>query len=529
MPEDIRPIAAFPRLTEAARDMNDGRLDAAAAQVIQHLRERPNEPRGVAFLGRIALRTGALVQAEQFLRQAMALGADGIEVQRDLASTIYQQDRLGDALGALTFLEQKTSDPLLAAMRALVLDKLGRNSEALAAHRALIEREPDNVQIWIAYGHSLRAAGETDAAIAAYRRATQIDDERGEAWWSLANIKAKVLTDEDIAAMNGALAIAVDIDNIAPLHFAIGRAWHDRGDYDQAFRHFSEGNRLRAETVNFKPEELTNEVDAFIALFDRGFLDQPAAAPDGSPIPVFLISMPRSGSTLLEQMLDQHHEIEAVGELPYIRSLLRSATEIHTRRGPVTVPELVTRLNPDERRLFGEDYMQRAALHRKGNQRFFIDKMPMNWSDVPFIRQILPQARFIEIRRNGMDCCFSNYIHYFSRAHASSFSLNDIGHSYVDYARMMDHIQAVAPGFMCHISYEALVEDPEPQLRAALDYLGLDWDEATLRFHESDRVVRTPSAEQVRRPLNKSGMGTWRPYAQWLGPLRDALGPLADT
>jgi len=527
MPEDIRPIAAFPRLTEAERDLREGHFDAAAAQVIQHLRERPGEPRGLAFLGRIALRTGALVQAEQFLREAMARGAGDLDVQRDLASAIYQQDRLGDALAAFTHLEQQIADPQIAGTRALILDKLGRNAEALAGHRALVEREPDNVQFWISYGHSLRAAGETEQAIAAYRRATEIDEERGEAWWSLANIKEKVLADDDIAAMERALGIAVDLDNIAPLHFALGRAWHDRGDHERAFTHFSEGNRLRAETVKFKADEITREVDAYIAMFDRGFLNQPASVPSEGPIPVFLISMPRSGSTLLEQMLDQHPDIEAVGELPYVRALVRSATELHTRRGAVTVPELVERLSPEECRAFGEDYLSRAALHRKGSARYFIDKMPMNWSDVPFIRRILPQAKFIEIRRDAMDCCFSNFVHYFSRAHASSFSLHDIGASFVDYARLMDHVRSVAPGFMAHVRYESLVEDPEPQLRAALDYLRLDWDEAMLRFHESDRIVRTPSAEQVRRPLNRAGIGTWRPYAEWLGPLRDALGPLA--
>ena len=529
MPDPLRPIGGFPRLTEAERDVHDGRFDAAAAQVIHHLREYPNEPRGVALLGRIALRTGALVQAEQFLRQAIALGAGDLEVQRDLASAIYQQDRLGDALTAFTFLEQQTSDPKLAATRALILDKLGRNADAIAAHRALVEREPGNVQFWIAYGHSLRAAGDTDAAIAAYRRATQIDSERGEGWWALANIKSQVLTDDDIAAMESALAIAVDLDNIAPLHFALGRAWHDRKHYAKAFEHFSKGNELRAETINFEVGELTAEVDRFIAMIDRGFFDQPGPVASDGPIPIFLISMPRSGSTLLEQMLDQHPSIEAVGELPYIRALVRSAMELHTRREPIEVPELVSRLSPQERRLFGEDYMRRAALHRRGDQPFFIDKMPMNWSDVPFIRQILPQARFIEIRRGAMDCCFSNYVHYFSRAHASSFSLHDLGCSFVDYVRLMDHIRSAAPGVMCHVRYEELVENPEPELRGVFEYLGLEWDEAALRFHESDRVVRTPSAEQVRRPLNKAGIGAWHPYAEWLGPLREALGPLADA
>jgi tetratricopeptide (TPR) repeat protein len=529
MTEEIRPIGAFPRLTEAERDITEGRFDAAAAQVIQHLREHPNEPRGMALLGRIALRTGALVQGEQFLRQAMALGATDLDIQRDLASAIYQQERLGEALNAFTFLESRVSDPQLSATRAAILDKLDRNEDALAAHRALVEREPDNIRFWIAYGHSLRSAGDTEAAIAAYRRATDLDDERGDAWWALADVKSKVLTTSDIARMEAALAIAIDVINIVPLHMALGRAWQDAGNHEKAFHHYTQGNRLRAEGFNYRAEELTEEVDAFVGDFGPDFFAQPVGASEPGPVPIFLVSMPRSGSTLLEQMLDRHPSIEAVGELPYVRALLRSAMEIHTRREPIKVPQLIARLTERESQAFGADYLQRAALHRRTDAPYFVDKMPMNWSDLLFIRRILPHARFIEIRRGAMDCCFSNFVHYFSRAHAASFDLRDIGRFYRDYVRLMDHLDAAAPGMVHHIRYEALVEDPEPQLRGALDYLGLEWDEALLRFYESDRVVRTPSAEQVRRPLNRSGIGAWRPYAEWLGPLRDALGPLADS
>jgi len=496
--------------------------------VIQHLRENRNEPRGLALLGSIALKTGALVQAEQFLRQAMAAGERSFDVQRDLASAMNQQERLADALSAFAVLQHQSPDPQLRAIKALILDKLGRNADALKEHEELVAENAAEPQYWIAYGHSLRAAGRTDEAVAAYRRAAAIDPERGEAWWSLANVKSRVLTDDDIETMNGALAIAIDTLNIVPLHFALGRAWHDRKEHAKAFHHFSEGNRLRAESINYDSRELTEEVDDVIRRFGRDFyVSDHGPAPTG-PIPIFLISMPRSGSTLLEQMLDRHPEIEAVGELPYMRALVRSAVEIHTRRGAVKVPDIVERMAQPEATAFGQDYMHRASLHWRERTRYFIDKMPMNWSDVPFIRRILPQARFIEIRRPAMDCCFSNYMHYFSRAHASSFSLDHIGRAYVDYARMMDHIGTIAPETLYRVSYEQLVDNPEDTLKGVLDYLGLEWDPALLSFHESDRIVRTPSAEQVRRPLNREGMGAWKPYEQWLGPLRDALGPLAD-
>jgi tetratricopeptide (TPR) repeat protein len=521
-------LRAFPQLAAASVEIDRGHFDLAAAQVIRHLRERPNEPRGTALLGMIAMKTGALIQAEQFLRRALALGLQTIEVQRELASALYQQERLGDSLAAFAFLKDRSADPQIAATHAMILHKLDRNSEALAAHEELLQKTRDVPQFWIAYGHSLRAAGRTDDAIEAYRQAIGIEDEYGEAWWGIANIKSNVLSDDDIAAMEGALRSAVDSRNIVPLRFALARAFHDRRDYSRAFEQYSEANALRAGELRYDPDELTNEVSEFIDSFDA--LPETSSLPrtDG-PTPIFVISMPRSGSTLLEQMLDRHDSIEAVGELPYVRALIRSMLEIHTRREPIRVPELIRRLSEDDKRALGADYMQRASLHRRTEAPYFVDKMPMNWSDILFIREILPQARFIEIRRNGMDCSFSNYIHYFSRAHASSFDLTNIGRTYTDYVRLMDHIGSAQPGFMHQLRYEALVDDPEPVLRATLGYLQLDWDESLLTFYSSDRIVRTPSAEQVRRPLNRSGIGTWTPYAEWLGPLRDALGPLAEA
>ena len=522
-------IAAYPHLHEAEKALADNRMDAASAMVIRHLREHRNEPRGLALLGSIALKTGALVQAEQFLRQAIAHGARALEVQRELASVLHRQERLADALSAFIVLEQQVRDPDIQAAKAVILDKLGRNNEALREHEQLVAAYPLNPRNSLAYGNSLRWAGRNDEAIAALRRAVTTDPEYGDAWWALANIKTKILTDEDVAIMTSALEIAIDQRNIIPIHFALGRAFHDRKLYEQAFRHFETGNSLRATTINYVPEELSAEVDQIKRLFGPVFFTQPdTVTAIDTPTPVFLISMPRAGSTLLEQMLDQHPDIEAVGELPYVRALVRSALEIHTCRRPLTVPEMVLEMSSDEAKAFSQDYMHRASLHWKGRPRYFIDKMPMNWTEIPFIRRILPQARFIEIRRDAMDCCFSNYIHYFSRAHSSSFSQRHIGSAYVDHVRMTDYLRSIAPGLIHFIRYEELIADAEPILRQALDYLNLEWDSSLLRFYESKRTIRTPSVEQVRRPLNREGVGAWKPYAEWLGPLHDALGPLAS-
>ena len=519
-------VTAYPRLTEAERELSEGRFDSAAALVIQHLREKRNEPRGLALLGTIAMKQGALIQAERFLRQSLALGNRSLDLQRSLAMVLNQQERLGEALHAFSALEPHVRDPQFLALKGLVLDKLGRNEEAKNYYEKLLAEDPNNTQYLIGYGHALRAAALTDEAIAAYRKVIAVEADRGEAWWGLAAIKSKVLTDADVGAMEQALKMATDIANIIPLHFALARALHDRGRHQEAFDHYAEGNRLHASTINYQSNELTKEVDTFSRVFREAHFRKPPAFQLDGPTPIFLISMPRAGSTLLEQMLDCHPEIEGVGELLYVRALLRAAMEIYTNRGCSTVDEIVLKLTDADKQAMGSDYLERAQLHRHTNARYFIDKMPMNWSDVLFIREILPHAKFIEIRRNPMDCCFSNFTHCFSRAHAASSSLADMGHAYVDYVRLMDHFDEVAPGLIHHVSYEALVDDPEKQLRGVLAYLGLPWDDAVLKFHESGRTVRTPSAEQVRRPLNRRGMDAWKPYAQWLAPLVEALDAL---
>ena len=520
-------VSAFPLLIRATSLANAGRLEEAAKQVMAHLRERPNEPQGLAKLGEIAMLLGALGQSEHFLRRALAAGARDVAVRRHLASVLNQQERLDEAAALFAALESETDDPVIPAMHALILDKLGHNAEAQAIQRRLAEQHGDKPHHWISYGHSLRAAGDVDAAIAAYRNAIAADDECGEAWWALANIKSRVLTDADVDHMQRMIGIAIDVRNSAPLHFALARALHDRGRYREAFDHYEQGNQQRADDIGYDPRELTAEVAEVEAAVNPAFVAALGDQPVGDAVPIFIVSLPRSGSTLLEQMLGSHPAIEPVGELPYAPAILRGAMEMATRRGKVTVPQLIAQIPDAAAAAMGQDYLRRAALHRKTDRSFFIDKLPHNWSNILFIRRILPQAKFLDIRRDAMDCCFSNFSQSFSRAHASSFRLADIGQCYADYVRMMAHLARVAPTLVHPIDYDAMVADPESQLRPALAYLGLDWDPALLDFHKLDRVVRTPSSEQVRRPLTRDGMDVWKPYAEWLGPLRGALGPLA--
>ncbi len=508
--------------------MQEGKLEQAAQRTMAHLRQHKNEPRGLSQLGTIAMQLGALGQAEHFLRLAMASGGGTYENRRHLASVLNQQERLEEARLMFEALLRERNDPNLASILALILEKLGRMQEAMEIHERLVRDHGQNPYFWIFLGRSQRAAGRVDDAIASFRSAIAKDSECGEAWWGLASIKQRILTDEDIEQMRKEVGIAIDLRNSAPLHFALARALHDRGDFEEAFNHYTEGNRQRAEDIGYDASELTAEVAEVERSVDARFIASLTRDAAASDVPIFIVSLPRSGSTLLEQMLGSHPDIEPAGELPYVPAILRAVMEMATRRGKVTVPQLIASIPPDQADAMGQDYLRRAKLHRKTDRPYFIDKLPHNWSNILFIRRILPQAKIIDIRRPAMDCCFSNFTQSFSSAHASSFALADIGQCYSDYVRNMAHLDTVAPGMVHHVDYRKLVEDAENEVRPALEYIGLPWDPAVLEFHKNKRVVRTPSSEQVRRPINRDGMGTWEPYSQWLGPLRDALGPLAD-
>lgn len=513
-----------------ARELLDEQHAEQAAQLLMgHLRQHGKDPRALALLGRAAMQIGALRQAEAFVRQGIAGGVNDFDTRRLLSSILGQQDRPIEAIPMVEALFAESRDPSLGVTLAGHFDKIGRSEESRALYTTLAEENPGLPPAWISLGHCLRAAGEVDEAIAAYRRAIAIDEEFGEAWWGLASIKRRVFDERDIATMQASLRVAIDERNVAPLHFALARAHHDQGDYEQAFRHYEEGNRIRAESINYDKTELSEEIDETVALFDSAAIAAFPSEPLGPDRPTFIVSLPRSGSTLLEQILGSHPQVEPVGELSYIPSILRSFMELATRRGKITVPQAIRWMSDEQALAMGTDYLERAAVHRKTDHPVFLDKLPHNWSNILLIKRILPQARFIDIRRPAMDCCFSNFTQSFTRFHASSFTLTDMAQSYCDNVQLMDHLDRVAPGLVHHVDYTQLVEHPREQISGVLDYLGLAWDDAVLEFHKLDRVVRTPSSEQVRRPLNRDGMEVWRPYSQWLGPLREALGPLASA
>lgn len=521
-------ISVHPGLLPIKELVEEARYEAAARDLVHFLRGNPDHPAALALLGEVANNLGALVQAETFLRKAIALGSGDFHVRRQLASVYNQQERPNLAIPMFEALANERPDFRLEGALASMLEKTGQSDRARAIFLKLTKERPGSPHVWVSYGHCLRARGELDEAVSSYRHAIAIDDGFGDAWWALASIKKRLFDDDDVRTMRAALDIAIDERNIAPLNFALARALHDRGEYAEAFAHYEAGNRVRAASLNYDADQLTGEVGEIEREVDAQYVNALPSERISDIVPIFIVSLPRSGSTLLEQILGSHSQIEPVGELPYIPAILRGLMELATRKGKISVPQAIAALGEKDARALGNEYIARTRLHRKTPTSFFIDKLPHNWSNILFIRKILPEARFIDIRRPAMDCCFSNFTQSFTDAHPSSFTLEDVGRSYRDYVRAMNHLDRVAPGMIHHIDYTALVENPETAISSALDYLGLEWEDGLLEYHQANRVVRTPSSEQVRRPLNREGMEVWRPYAQYLDSLRETLGELAQ-
>jgi hypothetical protein len=307
------------------------------------------------------------------------------------------------------------------------------------------------------------------------------------------------------------------------LNFALGKALEDRREPERAFHHYDEGNRLRDSIATYQPGKITSWVDQAETAYSEEFFAERATYGFPAPDPIFVIGMQRSGSTLVEQILDSHPQIEGTAELTELPTIVREQGEVAHRRG-ISFSEHLRRMEPEEMRALGEDYMRRAAVFRLTDKPHFTDKMPANWLYAAAIRLWLPNAKIVDVRRHPLACCFANWKQLYGKGLEHTYSMENMGRYYADYVRLMQLMDRVQSGKIHRVIYERLVEDTEGEVRRLLDYLGLPFDEACLNFHSNERSVRTISAEQVRRPINREGLDQWRPYEQWLGPLKSALG-----
>jgi tetratricopeptide (TPR) repeat protein len=509
-----------PRLIEAAAAMHDNRLDLAERILKPHLKEDPFDVRAIRMLAELAARLGRLQDAETLLRRAIEINPDFTPARRNLAMVLGRLGRAAEALPLLDDIFAAEADRAgNLSLKAATLARLGDFEQAVELYEQMFARGASQPRALMSYGHMLKTVGRLDEAISAYRKAIAINPAVGEVWWSLANLKTVRFSEADVTAMH----LALDRDDLKDddrfhLEFALGKAFHDLGQPDRAFEHYSAGNALRRQYHPFNAGHLTKLVDRSIELFTREFLCRPGGSPAGDPI--FVVGMPRAGSTLVEQILSSHSLVEGTAELADLPRIAR---------GPNKYPGSTAALGEEERRVAGDEYIQRTAVHRRTDRPFFVDKLPNNWMFVPFIQLVLPNAKIIDARRHPLACCMSNFRQHFARGQDFTYDLTDLGRYYSDYVRLMAHMDTVTPGRVHRVIYERMIDDTEVEVRALLDYCGLEFEPACLEFYKTERAVRTPSSEQVRQPIYKDSAEEWRRYEAHLEPLKEALGPVLDS
>jgi tetratricopeptide (TPR) repeat protein len=520
-----------PRLMEAALALHDNRLHDAEPLLKAHLKSDPFDVAAIRMLAELAGRIGRYPDAENLLRRALELSPGFTAARSNLATLLYRQGKSADAIAELNQLAAQEPDHLgNANLKAAAHGRIGDYDEAIALYEVILAAQPVQDKIWMSYGHVLKTVGRAGDSITAYRRAVAIRPGFGEVWWSLANLKTFKFTDDDLAIMQTQLARAeLGDEDRFHIDFALGKALEDRKDWAASFDHYTAGNTLRREALDYDGALISAQVARSKALLTKDFFAARAGQGCPAPDPIFILGMPRAGSTLIEQILASHPMIEGTQELSDISFLAeRVMGRTRDNLGGDLAGNLAT-LSPDECRAMGAEYLERTRIHRKTDRPFFVDKMPNNWRYIGLIHLILPNAKIIDARRHPMDCGFSNFKQHYARGQAFAYDLHDIGRYYADYVVMMQAVDVALPGRVHRVIHEAIVAQSEAEIRSLISYLGLPFDEACLRFWENDRAVQTPSAEQVRRPINRDGMDRWQYYEQWLGPLKTALGPVLDS
>jgi tetratricopeptide (TPR) repeat protein len=439
--------------------------------------------------------------------------------------------RDGDAGKALAIIRSLPLDlrqqPDVMAHEADLLGKLGHHDEEVTLLTTLIVRQPQVASLHLSLVNALKTLGRRDEAVAAARAALAIQPGYGKAWWMLADLKNYPFSEAEVHAMEAALAGAKSPADRLHLDFALGRAFEQRGEPEKAFAHYADGNAATAASLPPEAISVTGRIDQAIAAFTPDFFAEREGFGDPSDAPIFILGLHRSGSTLVEQILASHSEIEATSELPIIAQLMRSVALDPALPGESPLTKLAS-LDKAHARALGAEYLARARDYRLTDTPRFVDKMPANWLHLGLIRLILPHARIIDARRHPMAAGFSNFRQHYGKGAGWTASLESIGHYYRDYLRFMRHFDRVQPGAVHRVVNERLIEDFEPEVRRLLAFVGVEFEPACLEFHRSDRPVRSASAEQVRRPVNREGMDQWRAFEPWLSPLKEALGPALE-
>ena len=503
-----------------------GDLKAAERIYRDVLIQDPDDVDALRLLAGIAMRAKQWGDAEALLEKSVALAPDFSQSWMDLGKARQEQDKLDAALEAMQrAIRLEPLKPNAYAASGTSCAMAGRHEEAIDFYSKALEMDATHGGALSGMGHVLKTIGQQDEAIASYRECIDHNPDHGEAYWSLANLKTFRFTLNDVAAMEAQIANEKMADEPrANFQFALGKAYEDAKEFDRAFDYYRSGNENRRQRENYDPVQTMDAHDEFIGAFSAEFLESHEGEGCDSNATFFIVGLPRSGSTLIEQILASHPDVEGTHELPELGRVGRSiGLKRNDRRA---YPTAIRELGAAEFQGLGEEYLRRTERHRDRGLKHFTDKLPNNFVHAGFINLILPNAKIINARRHPLDSCLGTYKQLFARGQPFSYDLFELGEFYLQYERMMNHWNEVMPGKVLDVQYEDVVSDLETQVRRILEYCELPWDDACLKFYETDRAVKTASSEQVRKPIYTSSMHLWRNYEQHLGPLIEVLEPV---
>jgi tetratricopeptide (TPR) repeat protein len=531
----VQRLATLPAELIAAEGMfAEGDIAESEQIVREFLRTKnPLDVNAMWLLAKIGMKLEILDDAELLLEGVLSITPDHPIARHDFVIVLALRHKHRRALQEIQKLLD--ADPANRAFRttqAAILMGLGRHDEALPIYQRVLAETPTDPDLHLSIAHALKTMGKSEQALASYRAAATLRPSYGEAYWSFANLKRYRFTDEEIGRMRAEeSAPGVNLADRYHLCFALGKALEDRADYAESFRYYARGNELKKSETRYKPASIEYNTRRLQEVFTQQFFEARGGSGAQDPAPIFIVGLPRSGSTLIEQILSSHSKVEGTMELADIPRLVqtlqgRDNYDSYRKFWDQYFEALAAR-SPADLTRDGEQYLSDTLIYRPDRKPFFTDKNPNNFRNIGLLQLILPNAKIIDARRGAMACCFSNFKQLFATGQEFTYSQEDLGNYYRWYLEVMQHWDRVLPGKVLRIQHEDVVEDLEGNVRRILDYCGLEFEPACLEFHKTQRRVHTVSSEQVRRPLNRDGVDQWRHFDPWLGPLRSALGNLS--
>ena len=516
-------LRTLPReLVSVTNHLHEGRVLHAEQICRAFLQQNPRNVEGMRLLAQIGIKLGILDDAEFLLESATTFEPDNIQLRLDYIDSLRRRQKFAKARQEAEALHARDPEnPLFQSHLAIDNMQTGDYDVAFDLFDQVLAKLPNDPATLTSRGHALKTTGRSDEAVASYRAAIAAKPDHGDAYYALANLKTYRFTDAEIAAMQQQIARTdlAFMDRVR-LSFALAKALEDRGDYAQSFEYYEAGNALKRAQTRYSANQMSAELAKQHEVCTPDLFTSHKGTGHPAPDPIFIVGLPRAGSTLLEQILASHSQVDGTLELPNVLAL---AHRLRGRKaGQSRYPEILHDLPEEQLAQFGEDFIESTRIHR-ADAPFFTDKMPNNFRHVGLIHLILPNATIIDARRNPMDCCFSGFKQLFAEGQEFTYGLHEIGRYYADYVSLMDHWDRVLPGKILRVQHEDVLDDLEGQVHRMLNHCGLPFEQACVDFHQTDRAVRTASSEQVRKPINRSGQGAWEPFAPWLGDLKAAL------